>query len=185
MPNHVTNIIEAPKEVLDFMESTPEGWDEGSVTFDFNQAVPQPKGLHNPHATFTDAWKEWEEEHEPDSIRPRWYEWSLHYWGTKWNAYDYERVSDTQVRFDTAWSHPIPVIVAISQFLFPKAELHVKYADEDLGHNFGEYKITGSDLKTLVSCDTIEEGSEEALNFACQIKNQQSYKEFLEELGED
>jgi hypothetical protein len=44
---------------------------------------------------------------------PTWYEWSIKYWGTKWNACD-AKVTDNgdgsvHFTFDTAWSFPFPI----------------------------------------------------------------------------
>lgn len=63
-------------------------------------------------------------------------------WGTKWNAYgqDVEKNTETQVEFDTAWSHPLPVIIALSK-KHPEEVISVKFADEDTGSNCGSYKI--------------------------------------------
>lgn len=42
-----------------------------------------------------------------------WYDWSIAYWGTKWNAYDVEYLDgdDTRLHFriTTAWSWPQPI----------------------------------------------------------------------------
>ena len=47
-----------------------------------------------------------------------WYGWSIDNWGTKWGAYNVEftRIDDTtlEIMFDTAWSVPEPVFVALS-----------------------------------------------------------------------
>lgn len=62
-------------------------------------------------------------------------------WGTKWNACQ-SSVSegDTEASFDTAWSCPKPVLAALSK-RFPDAEIHVTYADEDIGSNCGTYVL--------------------------------------------
>lgn len=65
-----------------------------------------------------------------------WYDWNLHYWGTKWNAYSVS-VEGTTVSFDTAWSHPTEIMIALST-RFPDAEFRCTYADEDIGSNCGE-----------------------------------------------
>lgn len=58
-------------------------------------------------------------------------------WGTKWNAYDQELdLQDCFIKFDTAWSCPIPVFQALSR-LHPEAEIKVQFADEDIGSNCG------------------------------------------------
>ncbi|GGY87851.1 hypothetical protein [Shewanella fodinae] len=68
-------------------------------------------------------------------------------WGTKWNAYNQisEENSETMVRFDTAWSHPYPVIEALSK-KFPDEVISVKYADEDTGSNCGTYSIKNGEI---------------------------------------
>lgn len=65
-------------------------------------------------------------------------------WGTKWNAYGQseEYSNETIVSFQTAWSHPEPVIKALS-LKFPEHEIIVIYADEDTGSNCGAYTIKG------------------------------------------
>lgn len=66
-----------------------------------------------------------------------WYGWCNANWGTKWNAYSVdepELLSDrATIRFNTAWSPAIPVIVRLSE-LFPLVELTLNYFDE--GWNF-------------------------------------------------
>jgi hypothetical protein len=85
MPNHITNIINAPKEVLDSLLNN-----EGEV--DFNNIIPMPKDQED-----------------------NWYAWSCENWGTKWNAYDTYRIDDDQITFNTAWSAPIPFFEALSE----------------------------------------------------------------------
>ncbi|MBD1572913.1 hypothetical protein HC725_06415 [Vibrio sp. S17_S38] len=70
-------------------------------------------------------------------------------WGTKWNAYDQsaEINTDCKVTFDTAWSHPAPVILFISK-KFPNSVIKVNYADEDLGSNCGFYTIQNGNITT-------------------------------------
>lgn len=69
-----------------------------------------------------------------------WFTWAREKWGTKWNAYDADRRSESVVRFDTAWSTPLPVIVALSQ-KFPADEIRIRWADEDFGNNVGDYTL--------------------------------------------
>jgi hypothetical protein len=57
-------------------------------------------------------------------------------WGTKWNAYDFEKVSDTCIRFQTAWRAPFPVMHALST-AHPDVDILHDYADEDIGSNCG------------------------------------------------
>jgi len=71
-------------------------------------------------------------------------------WGTKWNACESSVSEDgTEASFDTAWSCPKPVLAALSK-RFPDAELHITYADEDIGSNCGTYVLMGG---AVVSSD--------------------------------
>lgn len=72
---------------------------------------------------------------------PNWYDWSVDTWGTKWNACGYCEGIDysdfEHFEFDTAWSAPIPVLSKLSE-MFPKIDIHHKWADEDFGQNVGD-----------------------------------------------
>ena len=95
-----------------------------------------------------------------------WYSWSVNKWGTKWNAYSQEAKEDGAIKFETAWSTPYPVIEALS-LKFPEAVISMRYADEDFGHNVGEYTFHGGDL---VEETTPEGGSNEAYELAADIQ---------------
>lgn len=163
MPNHVTTIIEASKEVIDFLIV------DGHV--DFNTVLPMPD---EDDPIFTATKTEFGGGmvgYSFDGYSPM--DWARDVWGTKWNAYDVIRVSDTTVQFDTAWSHPEPVVGALSN-RYPWETIHVKYADEDLGSNLGDYDMRAG----LIHRERMfNQGSEEALDFATQIKYGKSYAE--------
>jgi hypothetical protein len=62
-------------------------------------------------------------------------------WGTKWDAYEVNYLGNRSiVQFNTAWNHPDPVLKAMSK-AHPELSIEVKYADEDIGSNFGHYII--------------------------------------------
>jgi hypothetical protein len=70
---------------------------------------------------------------------PTWYEWCCRNWGTKWNAAEptSELNGNTlKIVFDTAWSHPRPVIKKLAS-LFPDLRIDHNWADEDIGSNTG------------------------------------------------
>lgn len=63
-----------------------------------------------------------------------WYSWAVANWGTKWNSYDFKIIREKRrnylvFRFDTAWSPPVPVFLAISK-KFPKLKFTVLSYDE-------------------------------------------------------
>jgi len=113
-----------------------------------------------------------------------WYNWQLHNWGTKWNAYDQiHSEGDNVITFDTAWSTPYDAIRKLS-LKYPSLTFNVKYADEDFGHNVGEYTFkSGECLEQYVP----EGGSVEAIRMAMEIKGDEEYYlvSYLEELEED
>ena len=99
-----------------------------------------------------------------------WYDWSCQNWGTKWNYYQFEKVNDNEFSFQTAWSHCTPVMIALSK-KFPLILFDIRYADEDKGHNFGHYKIKAMEVTDL--SDTLpEEGSRDAMKFACEVQGE-------------
>jgi hypothetical protein len=61
-----------------------------------------------------------------------WYQWNNANWDTKWNACDVniDRFDTSAViRFDTAWSAPMPIFKAIAE-QFPKLDFDIEYEEE-------------------------------------------------------
>ena len=96
-----------------------------------------------------------------------WHSWSTSNWGTKWNAYSQNSdEGSNEISFETAWGTPYPVIEALSR-KFPEAVISMRYADEDFGHNVGEYTFQAGDI---VEETTPEGGSNEAYELAADIQ---------------
>ena len=72
-----------------------------------------------------------------------WYDWCCDKWGTKWNAYE-SSYREGAVRFQTAWSAPLPVIVALGR-KFPTETIVLEWADEDFGCNTGMFAARGDE----------------------------------------
>lgn len=70
-----------------------------------------------------------------------WYDWNIKNWGTKWNAYDFERISESEIKFETAWSAPHPVIERLDTLAGEK--FRHEWADEDTGNNVGYREYAG------------------------------------------
>lgn len=165
MPNNVINIIHADKEVLDALKGK-----NGDV--DFSSIIPMPDTVFRGDLGIKER-----QEHGTNN----WRDWSVNNWGTKWNAYGEEgRIDDEVVKFDTAWSHPLPVIKALSR-KFPDKLLHVEYADEDLGVNFGSYNMKNGEV--IENFAPLDEGTIEARDFACEIVYGMTYDELQQEWG--
>lgn len=73
---------------------------------------------------------------------PTWYGWRYANWNTKWNASDTVFVNDDEIRFDTAWANPEPVIKKIAE-KYPGIEIFHEWSDEDYGENCGERTYDG------------------------------------------
>ena len=98
--------------------------------------------------------------------------WRREHWGTKWSSYRVQWV-EGGVRFETAWRHPFPILRALAG-QHPKVAFSVQYADEDIGYNLGQYRITYcSHLDDVVYDgelhEVFEEGTEDAKRFACHL----------------
>lgn len=150
MPNHITNVIRARKEILDSLAS-----EEQEV--DFNTVVPTPKNI------FKNT--NWNEEN----------------WGTKWNAYKANRVSDTEVRFQTANAHPIPVIDTLI-YNYIDDEFEFLYADENIGYNCGHYRWNPIDEEFIILDPWYGKYCDESCDFATRLIYGISYKEYKEKL---
>lgn len=162
MPNHVTNVITASKEVISSMLNADR-------QVDFCIIIPRHEDLSLDGSDGISCSAEWMAQHVCEgkplfstitamdmaddelnqffmmvkSKRKHGFyhmmDYAISAWGTKWNAYDCD-IKETEARFDTAWSHPDPVIQALSK-KFPSEVISVEYADEDTGSNCGFYSI--------------------------------------------
>ena len=188
MPNWVTSYLRASRETIHAL-LTEDG-------VDFNRIIPMPDdvirgGVGN--ATIDGVYQKvyypepvLDENGKPQMGKPipypegatDWYDWSIEHWGTKWNAADSSLFEDdTVVRFDTAWSHPYPVVAELSK-RFPEDLIQVMYADEDLGSNFGVYVAYAGEISQLPCAD---EGTDEGREMASLIKYGQHYEDLWNE----
>ena len=61
------------------------------------------------------------------------YNFCVNEWGTKWNTCNHEIIEfKNGFKFDTAWSPPIPIIIALSK-KFPRLSFIIKFIDEGGG----------------------------------------------------
>jgi hypothetical protein len=98
---------------------------------------------------------------------PTWYEWCIQNWGTKWNSYGprpLEKDSDT-MEFYTAWDS-VPEIVALLSRKYPEQTITYRWADEDIGHNVGEFTIKDGEV---IDINVPESGSRRAYEMAAEI----------------
>lgn len=164
MPNYVANIVTivgSDEQVRKVVESIKS---EESV-FDFDKIVPMPEtfkqydttnhangeqlhlggqvGFEDPRIVTEELIEEFKRATKEQAEKygvVGWYDWRHKFWGTKWNACDAQYWGDGRFTFDTAWSAPIPVLIALSK-KFPEVKIHVIFADEDYGYNTGKGTI--------------------------------------------
>ena len=141
MPNWVINHIniKCNKTVFEQIKQFVAG-DNGD--FDFEKIIPMPNSVFR-----GDLGRE-EEERYPGELN--WYDWSIKYWGTKWNCNN-AYYGDSYFVFETAWSAPDPVIAKLAE-KFPKVKITHRYADEDIGYNCGINVYENGKLKSHKDC---------------------------------
>lgn len=142
MPNHVKNVLKFKKLKPDDIENIvhliaiESEDDPKSYWIDFNKIIPEPKY----ESECPDEFKVNKESHiavNPEKPWFDWYKWRIHYWDTKWGAYDcYSIMGKSYVTFvfSTAWSIAYPVIERLHLLGY---DFELRYADEDYGSNCG------------------------------------------------
>jgi len=103
-----------------------------------------------------------------------WYNWCCNNWGTKWNAYSQYSENADYISFETAYSTPLPVMIALSK-KFPDVLFTVEFADEDIGSNCGRYSIKKGQLK-----EEWMPQDDEAVRFACDVRGY-DYNEYRQD----
>ena len=100
--NEVTVIGDTQAEILEFKKYVTDG----RYDFVFDAIIPMPENI-----------KETTHNHLETNSHPNWYNWSIENWGTKWDADDVQSVDTDKTTivyyFDTAWSPPEPICVAL------------------------------------------------------------------------
>lgn len=142
----------------------------------------------------------------PDEHPNCWYVWNRENWGTKWDCYDIkvgaehtildrlasagsELVSEV-VRFDTAWSPPIPVFDAMIA-AYPDCEFRFRWMDEDMmGHGGGHIVVKNGEVVEQVEAvndPTDPEHGKLWWEIARDLHDytQEQYEERLAEIAED
>jgi len=138
MPNWCENrlTIQGDKAVLDEIEVKHFRDTTDGAELDFNTIIPYPQECKDADA------RESKEMGFASVFSEEGYNWCCNNWGTKWNAKSTSslRVDDNEleVTFDTAWSPPIPVVLAFST-LYPQLVFELQYVEYGCG--FGGYSV--------------------------------------------
>ena len=96
MPNDCYNYLEAPDGdlslIADYISTAKRDWSPLPDTYlDFEKIVPMPP-----------------------EVGDNWYGWRNENWGTRSNSYE-GQAQDEGISFNTAWSPPVGVIVALAK----------------------------------------------------------------------
>lgn len=164
MPNHVTNKIEFHGEqanidkILELIKGEKE-------CIDFEKIVPMPDNIfrgnlgHEEYAKYG---------------KNNWYDWSLHNWGTKWNAYNSCLDKDiNEIEFDTAWSCPLAVLNKLAELCYKHdVSFTGKWADEDAGCNVGVFESDCDSDEYWFSYEYIANESNEAYEIYAEVKGE-------------
>ena len=136
MPNNVVNILTAngSKEVVKKFYQSIKGDHE---LIDFNCIIPMPEQVKYGDNDYC--------------------EWARENWGTKWNAYESERIDDYTIRFETAWSG-IPELIGTLSENWPELVFDYMFADEDYSYNTGSGWIQNGILNMYYPDGDSEDG---------------------------
>ena len=107
--------------------------EKGEKYFDFNKIVPEPKSEEECREKYGEKYIDngaCNLSHDESDKWFNWYSWHCDFWGTKWNACDSYVVDDNLVTFDTAWSEPREIWIALSK-MFPDKTLFITANYED------------------------------------------------------
>ena len=137
MPNHCECDLEidgTPEEVAAFMEAVKEG----DQPFSCDKIIPYPE----PYRSMDAKREQWKKDNpkdgpwypEKDGFNSGGYEWCIANWGMNWGAYDgvaYKRGNAQMISFRSAWSPPIPVMVAMAA-KFPTMRFELNYFEQGM-----------------------------------------------------
>ena len=152
MPNYVRNLV----RMQDITKEPLFGEEDGKKAFDFNALIPMPQGMNE---------------------GGKWYDWSIEYWGTKWNALELLILDDNTIVFSTTWSNPEPIIKELAQ-RYPDRTIDHWWADEDMGTNTGHRRWENGEWFE----ELYEDHSQEALDTfsACWFMSDKEMEDFLD-----
>lgn len=141
MPNWVDNTIQIKREDGETILETIRG---ETAAVDFRRIIPMSNKVAteikfiNGKQMVTFRNEDGEEktmllyEAEKEHGLIHWYSWCCENWGTKWNACDSYTSKEDDIYiigFRTAWSHPYPIIKALSE-MFPSVVFDVRWEEE-------------------------------------------------------
>ena len=124
MPNWCENEVTITGDTEEQIEEFKKYVTAGECEFSFDAIIPMPENI-----------KETTYNHLGSNVNPNWYDWSIENWGTKWDADDVQIVDEDENSikyiFDTAWSPPEPICVAL-RTKFPAINIFWFYREDGM-----------------------------------------------------
>ncbi len=109
-------------------------------------------------------------------------DWLIYHWGINSDILKSELISTNEIKFETLWVTPLAGIEYLST-LFPSLRFIIKYADEDIGYNVGEYIYHNGECVYL---NKPEEASVDAIVMSVKILDDEYHLyEYVNDLDED
>lgn len=138
MPNWVINKVRAAnkadtEKLIALLTKKTDG--DATVT-NFNGVIPMPQELRDTPAAYGDDNDDRRSANLAKYGYHDWYDFAVSVWGTKWDGVECN-IDDGVIEFQTAWSIPDGVYREIAKTV----PIIVAYADEDIGFNFGVFKL--------------------------------------------
>lgn len=163
MPNNVTNTltVSGKPERREALFEAIKVDEYGLGTIDFTKIIPAPDDLYQGDVG--------DEERKRYGDK-NWYDWNMSNWGTQWNAYGQEGMTDgcfdgASIAFLTAEDDAHPVIVRLAE-MYPDLDFTYWWSDESLGENLGRRKYhNGKEIECFIP----ERNSAEAYEFAAEV----------------
>lgn len=144
MPNWTYNVIEM--DGIGRKRSLFSTDKSGNMYFDFNKLIPEPKTAEECIRKYGEKYIDHGDcalMHTEDDSWFNWYDWHCGFWGTKWNSVD-TLIEEDWVAFDTAWSAPGPIFIALSK-KYPKEKIRV-YSDYEDGFKTESVYLGGKEV---------------------------------------
>lgn len=147
-------------KVAEFIEFAKSKTEEGMI-LDMDRFIPYPDNFKEmdriseewdkAHGGLTGKDNDWSKR-PTDGFNAGGYDWCVDNWGTKWNFGEVELVNDDEYNgkrslkytFETAWSPPTPVILAMGE-KFPELEFDLRYFESGSEFN-GIYVVKNGEV---------------------------------------
>jgi hypothetical protein len=108
-------------------------------------------------------------------------DWCISNWGTKWAPYEAQFISEDEFYFFTVNDTPFLAMIEMSK-KYSDITFNIKYADESIGYNAGEYTLLNGEILNECKFKTF---TKESFIFACDLFDDDYYTStFIHELND-